>query len=775
MQAKKVAMGILITLALLSPLTSCSLNSIFSSDQTGEVEISLTIPESLSRSALPAGILEALVPSDFAASRFIHPDTRLIEASIAVNGGDETIRSEATIRSGATSTTITLRRVPMGQHIITLSLYDGGDPPVLLSRGSSSITVTPKQSAKASITAVPITELSFGPGPYSGGFGINIGTEHSFDFLVYRVDLPAAGPYALYFKGNNERPLSGAVIYDSTGKKVALTAAGRGSAGYNSFSAQAGRYYAAVSIPDLGSGNATLAIDADTNPSLDIKSVNIDQALSVMDKLRFFTITIPCGYGPIGGVSTYFAAAEGTVPPVLVAVNSTTILVKPQPNSILSLAYAPSGCALIFIDPMIGQNRTVNFNFPGAPRDFAYCPADYKPADTGSTGYATMRDAVYAFRTNRDNPVIVVQEGASLTETTVTSFGEPMLLIGGCAANGTRTASHGTSAIHLWTFTNALNTSMPNTIFDSLDFQIPGGDLSGSSQYAISLGASTIFRNCAIRGGALSFPANTSYSYSLVFMTGVSTFVFDRCSILGGSHTVNANAVPTLRAVDCADSGATLEVVNSLVDPGEINAPTANGFSYGIHMSQGAPLYLVGSTVSGGVSSHSTANYHAIYCPNASACRIVNSVLVQGKATTSATGDSSILYDSGAIASALPICANSIFSISTIPRIVHYPVYGGSAYTWSAFSGLKPGNSYMNASSLNLTSMIVGEDSFLRSQAASAAALRTGGADLSVAETLTALELDSLDSSIDLRADRLGAVRTGDGATGYTIGAYEVD
>jgi hypothetical protein len=790
--SKKVAMGIFITLALLFPLVSCSLNSLFSSDQTGEVEITLTIPESLSRSALPVGVLEALVPPESEASRFIHPDTRLIEATVSIDGGRKTISSSTNVRTGETRATVTVRRIPMGNHKLTLSLYDAGSPPVLLSRGTTDISVRPKATAQANVTAVPITENTFNAGPYSTD-GVTIDATHSGEILVYRVTLTASGSYMLrcYNPDMKAHEPNDVSLYDNLGKKISTSTAGTGTEQGEYASLSSGVSYVVIDTPDLGrAGSLQVSLDADLRLTSSGDTVYVNQILTVFDRTRPFTINLPCGYSgtPVIG---FVVAGSGT--PTLAFPDEHTVIVDPGSGSLVANSNKGNCVNVTFVDGLLGKPRlTIPFDLPGAPRTFIYCNADRLiPNGSKANAVATLDlaiDAANGLGTS-DLPVIALLEREKFSCGQM-GFRNSACLLGGCSADGTRGASFSSTPVTCSVRTNGIAVNADYSQISGIDFTIPvSGTVTTSNEYFMSVGGNyTVITNCTFKYSNLNPLALSSASpitYSTIFISAQDV-TFDRCSIINPAITLSGATAHEVNALrDLSSTGTNLNISNCLISAGTLNSASAYHHTFcGINMPAmtGGFLVLAGSTVSSGLIGGTLSS-----APYMRAIQIApgtynyfytaNSLLVAGDLSSP---NSAFIYSNGALATsglqfhnmALSY-ENGYAAITPSSRIIylgsgteiHYPDWSTSAYASNLLTPLA------NLNLVATTSTAVG---FLKPQASSPAALLSGGGDLSVNSVRNDLSVSSLQPQY-LLLDRAGTARTGNGATGYTIGAYEVD
>lgn len=784
--SKKVAMGILCTFALL-PFVSCSLDSLFSTGGSGSVEVSISIPERLGRSALPADLQRALRPAEGATSRFINPDTRYIQATVWVGGNrGNPITASIAIPLDSASASLSVRKVPIGNHTLTVSLYDGGNPPVLLSEGTSPISVIYRMTARANVTAVPVTDDSFPPGPF-GAYGATIAAPNSGGVFVYKVSVPRSGPYRLRCEeasGKNVLGADNVFLYDAKGRKVPSTHSGSGSFEGEYAGLDAAVYYAVIESPTNENDALRVSLDADMRITMTANTAYVDTDLTVMDRTRPFTLNVPCGCSSVQGIS--FGSAEGRGAPYSLQPDARTISVTPGANGLTSWDTDSPGSSVDFTDGLLGIARTgVVFRFAGAPHRFVYCnAAGSRPADSSGAAATTLNAAIATLNTLSEGAAIALLDGESYSLAQA-GIDNPAILLSGCSSTGTRGAAYGKNPVTCSEKRYGLAVNADNSRISGLDFSIPGGNVT-SSEYFFSIAGSCVLSDCGFSySGNLSLASASSIEYSALYISAAQVSL-DRCSIvLPGLALAGAGTHRVSGIQDLATANVALAISNSLISAGTPTATSASGQTFcGLYlpsMSNGF-LTLAGSTVSSGlVGARTTLSFQPFMraiqlAPGASNYLYsANCLLIAGDLSSP---NSALVFSGAALGGfrfndmvlgyaegyGSPTGGSYILFLDAANRI-HYPDWPTPAY---ASCPLFP------VASLGLRSVASSNGGFLVPSAASPAALLSGGADLSVDSVRSPLSLSGVDAE-RLALDRHGSARTGNGSTGYSVGAFEVD
>jgi hypothetical protein len=175
-------------------LAACRSPVSSSKDLTGSVAVAVTVP-ARAESSVPAALREALSDK----GRYIHPDTRAVEAVIAGEGISAPLSARTDLADGETSAVVRFSSVPAGSgRTLTVSLYDAGG--ALLARGTSNLDIEAGERTEVDIAAVPIGADTAVPGPYEPGVrGTEIDSGDAGATRIVRFDLPKAGAYVVYF------------------------------------------------------------------------------------------------------------------------------------------------------------------------------------------------------------------------------------------------------------------------------------------------------------------------------------------------------------------------------------------------------------------------------------------------------------------------------------------------------------------------------------------------------------------------------------------------
>jgi len=769
----------------------------------GSIGVTVTIP-AFTEAAYPAALKTALSKP----SRYIHPDTRRVEVSVAGAGIATPLTASADIPSSSSTASLTVGSIPAGTaRTVTISLYDTVD--VLLAQSVSTVDVEGGATTSVTTAAVPIKVTNVTPGPYSAVTpirGIDITSADAGKTTVYAFNLPNPGAYKVEF---GDSPTYTPVLYRPDGQAVIITE----TVGITQYftAAAAGIFYAVLTLPTAYAPDGpSLVLDADTRITASGPTLYVDPTLSVFDRQRAFTLTVACGYVTGTPPGILFGLAEGTSKD-LSATNGSTIAVTPGATGLNPTTAAPTNCTMNFTDALLNIARTgETFTLHAVPRRVVYMNSTgTKPGDSFAAGYLTIAEAAeYIGNILPAETIPVVYAwaaGYSSTEPYSIIIGRPALVLGGCeSATWTRVPDTTTSRISLANLSNDGDTSLTiaaaGTLFDRMDIQQPNNlnitvssansiaiveaatfrncvlaasgavtiNASGSAldYQFINVGATTLFRDCVIKATNVTETASiAAVTFRLINL--VAATEFDRCSILGEAITMNAtgNSI-NCRAIEInTDSAVT--ILNSVVSPGTITYASGpyGTTAYGVYRSFDLTmLNIAGSTIHSGkdVSGNTNCHYHSVYLGSINnTMNISNSLFICDN--PGGDGNDYALFSGSPTTAnihhtAIGFVNNTAFTIAII---------SGTSYIPSAWQGYGTANLFSLFSALGLLGSGDPTDPDFAKPSNTSTTLSTGGATLTTANTGFTLSGDSLGTAFAV--DRLGNARTAP----YTIGAYE--
>jgi len=733
----------------------------------GSVAINLSIP-AVTAATYPEALKKALSSP----SRFIHPDTRRVEASVTAADISVPLVGSVDIAAGQTSASITITAIPTGTNrTVTIKLYDTGG--TLLAQNSSVVTVSDGTTSPVALTAVPISTNTVMPGPFlSGTYGVALGPADAGKTHIFAFVLPKAGAYTLYFSDNTIPTFPTVYAPDGT-----LTAATAVSGTMKSFTASvAGTYYVVITVPSGYTSEPQLAVDADIRTSFVGPTFYVDSSIPIIDRKRVFSLN------PASGIDTVAAYDVTFSPPAVGSLTTSPtasgITITPQATTFPAQSAAPAAI-FTFTDALLGIARSETVAMP-IPRTIIYLSTSgTPPSDSLAMGASSLYAAAGALpSTDLGLPVIAASADFSNTETIGITVNFAALVVGGCVeSTWTRTAAHGTSTVNLKAATYPallVNAGGAGTIFDGMNFlqTTPYAVTGVVNTNIIQVSGKSTFRDCIIRMGNLSITPTMTISH--IFVYADAELEFDRCSVLGGDVTLNNNTGYSsyIFAIQTAVATVPLTIVNSVICPGNIYYPATGSpcYSRGINITvANSVLNIAGSTISAGNTNSATGILHSntVYFSSSTPTFRASNNLFLYDITTDAIYNYAI-YDSSAN---VLVCQNNMIScypadpglavIALIASVSYYQT------TWPNYVTYGTGNQFSLESALNLTALSPTAAGFVKPSAASA--LTTGGANLQV--TAPGFTLSGDTSGVAFLVDRDGNPRTAP----WTIGAYERD
>lgn len=769
--SKHAVLGIVFSLAAL-PFLSCSLGL---NGGSGGIAVSIAIPRSIGSSALPTALRKAFAPS--ASSRFIHPGTRLVEVSIDLDGGGESIRAQSAVAEGESSASVTVRDVPYGTHQLTVSLYDAAGN--LLSRGSTSVSVESRELATATVTAVPVTEKTFLPGPY-GSRGTLIPPENYGTLCVYRVAVPNTGPYGVRYidSGASREPLDPGILalYGADGRLIPFDSGDM----HTAYAAiPAGDCYVVVDAPSAALGDLELSLDADLRVTMSAPTLSIYPARTVQDRTRPFTLLIPSGF--TGEYAISFGNANGAAC-AFSATSSTELLVRPGADGLTSWMNPDTSARITFTDALLGLQRTnVSFIFAGAPLTFIYDP-EVVPSDSSASTIPTIGDIVAKVNDLREEyktVIVALREGKAYDGGARIDISYGISLLGGFSPGGIRENVHGASKITFSSNDDAIGfwENASGSLLDSLDIVLEGESLNAGSS-GIVTDSKIGLKNVSLSySKEIPLASDVFFDYSLI-RAGNGDITLDACSILGPRISFGGTGNYAINGIAFTVESGALRVSNSLVDSCTVSAKTTGGLVTlsGIYAPDfdSGDITIAGSAVSSGLIARSASAPVAMLSLNlrgTGGLNVANSLLV----TDYPSGSESLFIHYAGDADDLRLNHCVLGYAGTIvgeTYLIRYSLSGLTFGNWARSS--YSSNPVMSLRELSLASTDPSRAGFLKPQASSPEILRSGGADLSSAKARSDAFVTAIDPP-DLLRDRTGRARTGNGTTGFSVGAYEVD
>lgn len=733
--------------------------------------------------SIPAGgqATEAAASRSDGGARFVHPDTRRVVVEVEADDIDTPLSAADELDDGQTTATVRIDSIPEGTaRKVTVTLYGAGGAP--LARASTTVDIRGGETVGAELSPVPVAYRELAPGPFgaAGPGGVPCGAVlapgESEPAVVYAAALPKPGAYRVRVAAGGTEPVGGFELYDAEGRSVPVSA-DPGASDYGSFSADAGTYYLLVEGPDGGAG-LVCELDADTSASYVGPVIAADHREPMMDRARPAPIRAACG--ATGSVQASISGEEWELD-AAAQPDGTIRLEAPFPER-----SAPIAADISFTDALLGFPRTVSGVALPAPRAVYYAAASGSDAGDGGIGAPkrTLAAAAAAVAAGSDDePVILVSAPGALIETAPVEVSKKALILGGAAADGSRSAAATPSAVYVATGSApgyAASVSAAGTLIDGIEFRAIDTTYPESALYTLlQVSADLTMRRCALIAGNTA----NAMEYHFVLVSGSPAVDLHRCSILGGTFSGSATGVAVVYGLLANGSSPTVTIVNSVVHPGTL-APgsSSSALIRGVQLDQStSTLRLLGSTVSSGFLSSAVdkaaTNVAAVRA--AGALRVFNNLLILDNAwrgADAAHAAYALVYSS---AEAYGNVSRNFFGHQSQAGTPLYLVYNGEALGLDSFFAEDCGNTYFwgalaDELSLGGFSRTAAPGTLdFRPTAASPAALRANGAVLSAWSDAALGFAPTAEQRAELAMDRDGKARSGSGSTGWTLGAYE--
>lgn len=610
--------------------------------------------------------------------------------------------------------------------------------------------------------------------------------------VVYKIPINTSGEYCARLLRGGEMPTQGLNLYEEDGTPFAMTWVNNNSDSYYLASVnKPGNYFL---VADFTSETYyRLNFDSDLHPSLNANEIFINETLSIMDKQRPFTITIPAGIIPnsITNINYGLQLGEGSINTVLSDDGKTITF---TPNTPTVLPSSPINISITFscTDALLGEERSIYIDNIPAPRAVRYVSPAGDDGNDGLWGggpFATLEAAYSAISdlSEAAPPVIAIQEGNLRNETTNFDITKPVFVVGGCNTAWAKADNSKKSTINLCTdlaFGINIINGAADSKFIGIDFAsgvITKGDLSTNFSL-VSTTVNVVFSNCIIRNDSFVIGGG---NVELFFIPSGNPIVeLNHCKILGGTIRYTQDSTETLNFAgirSASENTSTILLISTLVHPGYISTTTLTPKDLnisGINFSGNTgKLYVINSTVSSGYSDSGTNTSEYAVCAPGDLFYPTNSLFFT--CDSDAQERSTFKWDNTIPINELTNNYRNNYLAFTNPALAYINKTGigaeQTALQWNSF-GNNNNSGYLstlafpftfnkNASPMNLD---------LHPSNSTSPIIREGALDLSTYENQTLLLSESLISQELAQSflyDLDGKLRT----VPFSIGAYEVD
>lgn len=762
-------------------LLSCSAQLL--NNQKTIVSIALSIPENL-KSDIPQNIraeiasnfkIDAVKPSS---SRYISNLAKSVITTITING--KSLNPE----THTLGEKIEYKLAVNTECTIAIDLLDTTG---IIGRGVSKLFTVQAGDNDIKVSIAPLQSESM----TAGSTDIEFTNTTPNTKVVYKIPINKNGEYSARLLNGGEMPTQGLSLYEEDGTPFAMTWVNNNFDSYYLASIKKpGNYFLVAEF--TSETYYRVNFDSDLHPILNANGIYINETLSIMDRQRPFTITIPSGIvaNSIQDISYGLTLGDGTIETVL-SNEGKTITFTPTTDTVLPSSPINIAITFTFTDALLGEVRSININNIPAPRAVRYVSPSGDDGEDGLWGggpFATLQAAYSAisYLSEAAPPVIAIQEGNLKNETTIFDIAKPVFVVGGCNSSWTKTDNSKKSTVNLYTdsaFGINIIYGAADSKFIDIDFAsgvITKGDPSTTFSL-VSTTVNVVFSNCIIRNDGFEIGGG---NVELFFIPSGNPIVeLNHCKILGGNIRYTQDSTENLNVAgiqSASTNTSTILLISTLVHPGYISTTLGDKTLNitGINFSGNTgKLYVINSTISSGFSDSGTSTSEYAVCAPGDLFYSTNSLFFT--CDSDAQERSTFKWDNTIPINELVNNYRNNYLAFTNPALAYINKTGigaeQTALQWNSF-GNNNNSGYLSTVAFPLTfnKNVSPLNLDLHPNNSTSPIIREGALDLSTYENQTLLLPESLISQELVQSflyDLDGKLRT----VPFSIGAYEVD